>query len=348
MNILLITDAWKPQVNGVVRTWSEVQRECTELGHRFDVIHPGEFKTFAMPRYPEIRLAIAPGRKLRQLVDQYKPDAIHIATEGPVGKAGRKLCKRRRWPFTTSYHTQFPQYLKRYTGLPLSATFPIFRRFHNAAAHTLVPTKQVKIELDSRGFTNVIVWSRGADTNMFQPYPKPGPYTDLPRPIFLYAGRVAIEKNIEAFLDLNLPGSKVVVGDGPPKARLQKKYPNVHWAGYQFGDDLAKHYAGGDVFVFPSKTDTFGVVMLEANACGLPVAAYPVTGPIDVVKQGVTGYVDDDLATAAVKALELDPAACRKYAMDNSWRRCAEIFLDHIQPIATDAFQRQLAAPAGR
>lgn len=328
MRFTLVTDAWLPQVNGVVRTWQQVTGKFEQWGHTVEVIHPALFRTISAPRYPEIKLAIGAKSGVRRMLDEQKPDAIHIATEGPLGQAARKYCRKRGLGFTTSYHTQFPMYLKRYFGIPQAISYRFIRWFHGAAEATLVPTATVGRELEARGLKNIVVWRRGVDTDQFKPEPRHD--YGLPRPIFLYAGRVAIEKNIEAFLGLNLPGSMVVVGDGPPRAALEKRFPNVHFAGYQFGEDLAAHYAGADVFVFPSKTDTFGVVMLEANACGLPVAAYPVTGPIDVVKQGVTGYVDEDLADAARRALDLDPADCLAYANENSWDACAQVVLDHL------------------
>ena len=327
MKIALLTDAWSPQINGVVRTWQQVIHESRLMGHEFCVVHPGQFKTFPAPKYPEIRLAIAPAGRTRKTLDAFEPDAIHIATEGPIGRAGRRYCLKRKLPFTTSYHTQFPHYLKAYFGIPPWATYKFIRWFHGKAEATLAPTQTVVEQLHANGLPKAKVWSRGADTEQFRMYEKTL-FADLPRPIFLYAGRVAVEKNIEGFLELDLPGSKVVVGNGPVQERLKKQYPGVHWAGYQHGEDLGRHYASADVFVFPSLTDTFGVVMLEANACGLPIAAFPVTGPIDVVQQGVTGVLDDDLAKAAVAALDLDPQACRQYALDNSWKRCAEIALD--------------------
>ncbi len=332
MHLLLATDAWAPQINGVVRTWQHVIAELEALGHRVTVVHPGLFRTVAAPRYPEIRLALCPGRRVAALVREQRPDAIHVATEGPVGQAARKHCLRHRLPFTTSYHTQFPQYLKAYFGIPPRWTFAFVRRFHNAGRATLVPTPAVGRELEANGFRRVVVWSRGVDTRRFRPMP-PTRFADLPRPIFLYAGRVAREKNIEAFLDLDLPGSKVVVGDGPARTNLQRRYPHVYWTGMQSGDDLVACYASADVFVFPSRTDTFGVVMLEANACGLPVAAFPVTGPIDVVRPGVTGVLDDDLAHACLAAAKLDRDACRAHAATCTWRRCAEIVLENLAPI---------------
>jgi glycosyltransferase involved in cell wall biosynthesis len=239
-----------------------------------------------------------------------------------------RYCRRLGLPFTTSYHTQFPHYLHEYFRVPKAITYRFLRWLHGSAEHVLVPTATVGKELESQGFDNITVWCRGVDTELFRPYDEPGVLTDLPRPIFLYAGRVALEKNIEAFLKLDLPGSKVIVGDGPIREKLQRQYPGAFWAGYQFGEALARHYAAADVFVFPSKTDTFGIVMLEANAAGLPVAAYPVTGPIDVVKHGQTGILDEDLANACLAALPLDRATCRQYAIDNSWSKVAQQVLD--------------------
>jgi glycosyltransferase involved in cell wall biosynthesis len=331
MKFVLITDAWEPQVNGVVRTWQHVTREMRKLGHETHVIHPGQFKTLGAPRYPEIKLAILPGRAVRKQLDALNADAIHIATEGPLGMAARQWCGKRGRAFTTSYHTQFPHYLRQYFGVPKAISYRFIRWFHGKANHTLVPTKQVGEELKREGLSNTVVWSRGVDTDLFKPgYDIPDAVKDLPRPVFVYAGRIAIEKNIEAFLKLDLPGSKLVIGDGPPRESLQKQYPDAHFVGYQFGEELAAHYAGGDVFVFPSKTDTFGVVMLEANACGLPVAAYPVTGPIDVVQQGQTGYVYKDLRQAALDALKLDKRPCIAFAGRNSWARCAQTVIEHL------------------
>jgi len=342
MRIVLVTDAWAPQVNGVVRTWQQVRQELEAQGHIFEVIHPGQFRTIAAPRYPEIRLALWPRRRLARLIDAFAPEAIHIATEGPLGQHARKLCLKRNWPFTSSYHTQFPQYLKQYFGIPASWTYAFVRRFHGAARATLVPTAGVGHELAQRGLHNTVTWSRGADTKLFSPG-KNGLYDHLERPVFLYAGRVAVEKNIEAFLAADLPGSKVVVGDGPARKPLASKYPDVFFAGYKFGEELARHYADADVFVFPSRTDTFGVVMLEANACGVPVAAYPVTGPIDVVRPGVNGALHEDLAQACREALEVDPASCRRFAEENSWAKCARIVVENLVPISGAA-----GADAGR
>ncbi len=338
MKIALVTDAWHPQINGVVRTLSSVQRELEAAGDKMLVINPGLFRTFPCPRYPEIRLSLLPGRGVRRALDQFQPEAVHIATEGPLGLSARSFCLRRRWPFTTSYHTQFPHYLRVYSGIPRGWTYRAMRWFHGKAQRTLVPTPSVKHELDARNFTNVVVWTRGVDTSLFRLLPDSDRnlYPDE-RPVFLYCGRVAQEKNIDAFLNADLPGSKWVVGDGPTLPSLQRKHPNVRFCGYRKGAELAAHFAAADVFVFPSRTDTFGVVMLEAMACGLPVAAYPVTGPIDVVRQGETGILDEDLAKAARQCLSLNRQNCRTFAESMSWGRCARMFRDNLEPIAANS-----------
>lgn len=333
MRIALVTDAWKPQINGVVTTLERVTTLLQQQGHELLIIHPGLFSTFPLPKYPEIRLAITPTRRLKRMLTAFAPEAIHIATEGPLGFAARRLCRRRDWRFTTSYHTQYAQYGRAYFRIPPRWSYAVLRRFHNAAACTLVPTPSVQRELKQHGFTNTVVWTRGVDTRRFRPAAEKNLYHRV-RPIYLYCGRVAREKNIEAFLSAELPGTKVVIGDGPAMGALKSRYPHVVFAGFRTGDDLARHVAAGDVFVFPSRTDTFGVVMLEAMACGLPVAAYPVTGPIDVVRPGVTGVLHDDIATAARQALALDPRDCRAQALEYSWERCAAIFHEHLVPVA--------------
>jgi glycosyltransferase involved in cell wall biosynthesis len=327
--LALVTDAWLPQVNGVTTTLKRCVELARDMGHQVRVIHPAEYRTIPCPRYPHICLALWPGRRLVESLDSFAPTAIHVATEGPLGIAARRYCRRRGLPFTTAFHTKFHHYLKVYAGIPVTLTLAGLRRFHGAATRTFVPTASVRRELSSHGFTDLVQWTRGVDADLFRPdYP---PLYDLPRPIFLYAGRVASEKNIEAFLDAELPGSKVVVGDGPARPSLERRHPAVHWAGFRFGEDLARHYADADVFVFPSRTDTFGVVMLEANASGLPVAAFPVPGPNDVIVQGQTGVLDEDLSRACLAAAELDGGDCRRYALDFTWQRCAEILLDNLE-----------------
>ena len=334
MRISLVTDAWTPQINGVTTTLTRCRDELEARGHRVNVISPDLFRNAPCPGYPSIRLAVWPGRRLVRMLDEQRPQAIHIATEGPLGLAARLYCGRRRLPFTTAFHTRFPEYLRVYAKIPQRISYRALRWFHDRAHRTLVPTESLKTELEAHGFTGLVRWMRGVDTELFRP--RSGAPYDLPRPVFLYAGRVAAEKNIGAFLALDLPGSKVVVGDGPARAGLEAAHPEVHWAGMRVGEDLARHYAGADVFVFPSKTDTFGVVMLEAFASGLPVAAYPVTGPIDVVEHGVTGFLDDDLGRACRGALELDPVVCRAHACSLSWNACARMLFDNLAVIARD------------
>ncbi|MEY5033206.1 MAG: hypothetical protein RL354_2237 [Planctomycetota bacterium] len=331
MRILLATDAWSPQVNGVVRTWQQTIRELEALGHEVEVMHPALGATVAAPRYNEIRLSLAPWRIVSRAMA--RPfDAVHIATEGPIGLEARRRCESLRIPYTTSYHTQFPEYMKRYFALPPAVTWRFMRWFHGGARATLAPTQQVTEQLRAHGIARAQTWCRGVDTAQFRPI-EGGLFADLPRPVHLYAGRVAREKNIDAFIDATMPGSKVVVGDGPARARLERSHPHVRFVGYKFGDELAAHYAAADVFVFPSRTDTFGVVMLEANACGTPIAAYPVTGPIDVVREGVNGALDENLARAAARALHVPRASCLAHARCNGWRRVAEVLLAHLAPI---------------
>jgi glycosyltransferase involved in cell wall biosynthesis len=329
MKFALVTDAWMPQVNGVVRTWFEVTQRMEALNYRVFVVHPGLFRTVAVPKYPEIRLSLFARNKVASILEQFQPDAIHIATEGPLGLACRGYCRKRRIPFTTSYHTQYAKYLRIYYRVPPAITWSCLRRFHRAAARTLVPTRSVARELASNGVRNLVVWCRGVDTDVFKPWGKDA--LSLPRPIFMTVSRIAPEKNIEAFLDLNLPGSKVVVGDGPARAALERRYPLVHWTGYQYGEELARLYAAADVFVFPSVTDTFGISMLEANACGVPVAAHPVTGPIDVVRPNATGVLNSDLRAACLEALNLDSQSCVEYARSCSWEKCAQTFIDSLE-----------------
>ena len=328
MRILLATDAWSPQVNGVVRTWQQTIRELEALGHAVEVMHPGLGRTIAAPRYNEIRLSLAPWRIVSRAMS--RPfDAVHIATEGPIGLETRRRCESRGIPYTTSYHTQFPEYMKRYFALPPAVTWRFMRWFHGGARATLAPTQQVTEQLRAHGIARAQTWCRGVDTAQFRPVADTL-LGDLPRPIHLYAGRVAREKNIDAFIDAPLPGSKVVVGDGPERARLERAHPEVRFVGYRFGDELAACYSGADVFVFPSRTDTFGVVMLEANACGVPIAAYPVTGPIDVVQDGVNGALDEDLPRAAARALQVPRDSCVAHAHRHGWLRVAEVLLSHL------------------
>ena len=334
MRIAIVTDAWLPQVNGVVRTYENTLVQLKNLGHEVLILNHEGYRTVPCPSYPSIRLAVLPKRRLSAQLDQFNPDAIHIATEGPLGHAARSFCLENRLPFTTSFHTQFPEYIRMRMPVPVDWSYAYVRRFHRPARRILVPTPSQQETLQRRGFENVVVWSRGVDMDLFKPRGKE--FLDLPRPVFMYMGRVAVEKNIEAFLKPELPGSKIVVGDGPDMDKLQEKYRNVHFTGFKFGEELAQYLAAADVFVFPSLTDTFGIVLLEAMACGVPVAAYPVTGPRDVVRNGVTGILDDDLQKAALAALQLDPRNCIDYAAANSWRNCSETFAGYLAPIAID------------
>jgi len=331
VKIAIVTDAWLPQTNGVVRTLTTTRQELCRLGHGVTVVEPAGFRTFPCPSYPEIRLAGRPYRPLCAQLGALAPDAIHIATEGPLGWAARAWCRAHGQPFTTSYHTQFPEYLQARIGLPPRASYALLRRFHGAGQRTLVATESLQKQLNARGFRNLVRWSRGVDVTLFRPGPK-----DLwrsPRPIWLYVGRVAVEKNLEAFLSLHLPGTKAVIGDGPARGSLEERFPNVVFTGYKHGEDLARHMAAADVFVFPSRTDTFGLVLLEALATGTPVAAFPVPGPLDVIADPAVGCLDEDLARAARNALSLDRDACRTYALGYSWQACADQFRGHLAPI---------------
>jgi glycosyltransferase involved in cell wall biosynthesis len=331
MRIVIATDAWSPQVNGVVTTLTQTRNQLVAEGHEVLMITPEGRRTIPCPTYPEIRLSLFQGGKIARELDAFKPDRIHIATEATLGLAVRRYCMKRKLPFTTAYHTQFPEYVRARIPIPLAWIVAAIRWFHRPASRTMVPTKCIKELLEERGFRNVVLWSRGVDTRLFNP--DHGVEYDLPRPIWIYVGRVAVEKNVSAFLNLDLPGSKVVIGDGPDHARLVKEHPDCHFRGYRFGSDLASHLAGADVFVFPSKTDTFGLVMLEAMACGLPVAAFPVTGPIDVVRHGVTGILNHDLGKACTEALTLSRDTCRDYALSRSWDYATRQFQSHLAAI---------------
>jgi glycosyltransferase involved in cell wall biosynthesis len=330
--ILIVSDAWFPQVNGVVRTLSVVTEKLRAMGDTVEVIGPDRFRSIPTPGYAEIRMAIAPKRKLARLVADFRPEVIHIATEGPLGWAMRSLCRRNHWPFTTAFHTRFPEYLEARTGIPADWSWRVMRRFHEAGDGTFAATTSLRQELTRRGFTKLRPWTRGVDLDKFRPG-EGDPWAGLPRPIFLYAGRVAIEKNIEAFLALDLPGSKVVVGGGPALEGLKQKFPQVTFTGYRENGALARSYAGADVFVFPSRTDTFGLVLLEALASGTPVAAFPVTGPIDVVTDARVGALNEDLRTACLKALDCDRTACREHAEAWSWDACVAQFRAALVPI---------------
>ncbi|MGR7997322.1 MULTISPECIES: glycosyltransferase family 4 protein [unclassified Xanthobacter] len=330
MRVLIATDAWHPQINGVVRSLEYTAREAEHLGAHLEFLSPQEFRTLPMPSYSEIRLALATPRMIMRRIEAMQPDFVHIATEGPIGMLVRRACIASRRTFTTSYHTKFPEYLSARAPVPERWTYAWLRSFHNAAGGVMVSTASLERDLAARGFKRLMRWSRGVDADLFRP--RPEATLNIPRPAFLFVGRVAVEKNIEAFLDLDLPGSKVVVGGGPALESLQARYPDVHFLGPKEGEDLAQVYSACDVFCFPSRTDTFGIVLLEALASGLPVAAYPVTGPSDVLADATepVGVLDEDLRTACLRALELSPAAARRFGEHYTWRESARQFLDNV------------------
>ena len=331
MKIMIVTEAWDPQINGVVRTLKMTARQLTELGHEVQMLTPDQFFNIPCPTYPEIRLTIAPTYKVRKKIDEFKPDILHIATEGPLGWAARKVAIKRGWPFSTGFHSRFPEYIHMRVKFPLEWSYYALRNFHNAGVSTMVPTVAMLETLREQGFTKVIHWSRGVNSELFTSHG-----TTIERgngPIFLHVGRIAIEKNIEAFLAMDLPGEKWVAGEGPSRKELQKKYPEVRWFGWLSGDELARLYRSADVFVFPSRTDTFGLVMIEAMACGTPVAAYPVTGPIDVVGNSEGGVLREDLRVASLMALKLDRRKVADYGAKFSWDAATSQFLDALRPI---------------
>nr|WP_233245849.1 glycosyltransferase family 1 protein [Marinicauda salina] len=337
LRIMLVTDAWEPQVNGVVRTLSRTVEECRAMGHEVEVIHPGlGFRTFPMPTYPEIKMAIGAKKEIEARFKAFEPEAIHIATEGTLGDAARKICLNWKLPFTTSYHTKFPEYVNaRFPFIPIRAGYWFMRRFHNSGNRLMVATQSMRDELTKRGFNNITPWARGVDTELFHPSKRSedgGVYKDLERPVIAYVGRVAVEKNIEAFLKTDLPGTKVVVGPGPQLEELKAKYPDAVFTGSKSGDELAQHFADADLTVFPSFTDTFGLVILESMAAGTPVAAYPAPGPKDIIPGSGAGAVDPDLAVACREALNCDREQCRRYAEGYSWRACAEEFVRNLKP----------------
>ncbi len=327
MRVLVATDAWHPQVNGVVRTYERLAQESHKLGFEVVFLTPADFRTIPCPTYPEIRLAFAWPRAIKAHIERLRPDFIHIATEGPIGVMTRRYCRKTKHPFTTSYHTRFPEYVSARLPVPESWCYALQRRFHNGAAATFVATKSVAGELAARGFERLTPWTRGVDTELFKPR-KVRQFGK--KPVFLYVGRIAIEKNIKAFLDLDLPGRKVLVGSGPQEEALKKLYPDALFTGPKQGRDLALAYASSDVFVFPSLTDTFGLVLLEALSSGVPVAAFPVSGPKDVITDATAGVLSQDLQAAALGALELDKKAARAHAMGFTWQHSAQQFIENV------------------
>ena len=330
--VLVASDAWRPQVNGVVRTLEGLVTQAPALGAVIEVLGPDRFPSFPMPGYPDIRLAMPSPGKIAALIEEARPSAIHIATEGPLGFMVRRHCLRRGWPFTTCYHTRFPEYLAARAPVPLSWSYAAVRRFHAPAVATMAATPALARELESHGFGRLALWKRGVDVPLFAAG-RPG-MLDLPRPIFLCVARLAVEKNLDAFLALDLPGSKVVVGDGPARADLESRYPDAHFLGLLSGQPLADAYASADAFVFPSRTDTFGLVMLEALAAGTPVAAFPVTGPRDVLADSGCGVLSEDLASASIQALDIPRERCRDYARGATMAESCRSFLDIVRRAA--------------
>ena len=335
MRILLATDAWEPQINGVVRTLARTMAECRAMGHEVDVIEPGQFHTVPLPTYSEIKLSMGCYAPIQERLKSFEPEAIHIATEGPIGLATRRICLEWKLPFTTSYHTRFPEYISARLPAPLSLGYAYMRWFHKPSGRVMVATATMREELERHGFHNLSTWSRGVDTDVFKPG-LPTAFPDLERPIWLNVGRVAVEKNLEAFLKLDLPGTKVVVGEGPQREELTSRYPKAVFPGPRFGEALAACYAGADVFVFPSLTDTFGLVILEAMAAGAPVAGFNAPGPADLIPgsgAGVLAEGQDGLKQACLEAMKLDRSQVRAYAEKFSWRACTEEFVRNLDPL---------------
>jgi glycosyltransferase involved in cell wall biosynthesis len=330
MHILVATDAWHPQVNGVVRTLAMTAAAAKALGVDVSFLTPNSFRTFALPSYPDLRLALPGGAKIARLIVGARPDSIHIATEGPIGWLVRRYCRRHGVPFTTGFHTRFPDYVSARLPVRESWIWAALRAFHSGSQAVMAATPALVHELRARGFRNVVLWPRGVDSAQFHPRAAD---LGLPRPVFLCVGRVAVEKNLEAFLDLDLPGTKVVVGDGPARAALMRKYPQAVFLGARQGEELARTYAAADVFVFPSKTDTFGLVLLEALSSGVPVAAFPVTGPRDVLGAAPVGALNDDLRQACLSALRIPPQACLDFAACHTWEASARAFVENMADI---------------
>jgi glycosyltransferase involved in cell wall biosynthesis len=342
MRILVATDAWRPQVNGVVRTLTMTAEAAKALGVDVGFLTPQSFRTFAMPGYRDLRVALPGAAKVARLIAQARPDSIHIATEGPIGLAARRYCNKRGLPFTTSFHTRFPEYISARLPIPESWIWSALRWFHGASQAVMAATPALAGELRERGFRNVVLWPRGVDARLFHPRTVD---LGLRRPIFLSVGRIAVEKNLEAFLELDLPGAKVVVGDGPARAALQRKYPHAVFLGALHGEPLAEIYAAADVFVFPSRTDTFGLVLLEALASGVPVAAFPVTGPRDVIGAASVGVLNEDLRLACLSALEIPSQHCLQFAASQTWEAAARAFINNISNVRAELGAPRQIAP---
>jgi 1,2-diacylglycerol 3-alpha-glucosyltransferase/glucuronosyltransferase len=343
MKFVLVSDAWKPQVNGVARTLAALHSGLAAAGHEVFPLTPDLFRSVSCPTDREVRLAVGVGPRLARLLETLMPDAIHIATEGPLGSAARKYCIKRNLHFTTAYHTKYPEYLKARFGIPMSWTYAILRRFHRHSSAIMVATETVRRELAANGFERLALWTRGVDTGVFRPGCTPA--VTLPRPVYLCVSRIAAEKNLPAFLNLDLPGSKLVVGDGHLLPEMKRRYPNVHFAGCQQGEALVRYYASGDVFVLPSRTETFGLVLLEALACGLPVAALPVPGPLDIIGDSGAGALDWDLRAAALAALKISNEICRLQAERFSWETSIEQFLSHVVPVRAPSLNHSCGSP---
>ncbi|WP_112662838.1 glycosyltransferase family 4 protein [Microvirga flavescens] len=329
MRLMIATDAWHPQINGVVRSLEYMAQQAPHFDAQVSFLTPQRFRSVPMPGYGEIRLSLVLPGMVERVLREEVPTHVHIATEGPIGFATRQACLRMGRTFTTSYHTRFPEYVSARVPVPEDWTYRVLRRFHASASVTMVSTPSLERQLRERGFQHIRRWTRGVDTELFRP--RETRVLDVPGPVFLYVGRVAVEKNIEAFLSLDLPGTKVVVGDGPARQELQAKYKSALFLGARTGEALAEIYASADVFVFPSLTDTFGIVLLEALASGLPVAAFPVTGPLDVIEGSGCGVLDNDLQKAALAALEISRSRCRAYGESFTWRESARQFFSNIR-----------------
>jgi glycosyltransferase involved in cell wall biosynthesis len=332
VRILVATDAWHPQINGVVRTLTSLGRSAARLGAEIEFLSPDGFPTIPLPTYGELRIALPRRREIARRIEAAKPDAIHIATEGPIGWMVRSYCRCRGRAFTTSYTTRFPEYISARFPVSDKLIYAALRRFHAAAAVTMVATPSLMAELAQHGFSNLGMWTRGVDTDLFRP--DRAVELAFPRPIFVTVGRLAVEKNLDAFLSLDLPGTKVVIGTGPQEKDLRTRYPGAKFLGVLENEALAAHLAAADVFVFPSRTDTFGIVQLEALACGVPIAAFPVTGPKDVIGNNPIGALDEDLRTACLRAARISRDACRNFALGRSWEHSARQFIAHVQKVA--------------
>ncbi len=331
MRLLIATDAWRPQVNGVVRTLESTIAIVRRRGIDVSVLSPEDFRTVPMPFYREIPLALATYRAVAGRITAFRPDIVHVVTEGPLGWLVRRWCLRNHVRFATSYTTRFPEYIRARVPVPTEWTYRILRQFHQPAGVTLVATPRLAQELSDRGFTHLGLWPRGVDTDLFSP--ERARPTTFRRPVFLTASRIAVEKNIDAFLGLPLPGSKVVVGSGPDEGRLRRRYPDAIFLGRLHGTALAEAIASADVFVFPSRTDTFGVVQLEALASGVPVAAYPVPGPLDAIDGHAVGILDPDLGSACLDALLIDRQRCREHALRRSWNASVDLYLKELSAL---------------